>query len=110
MASKSDYWYELGMNSVLLNAVKNWRGDAEIWFQGSFNRLPETVRVNPLRKDNGWVEDWLRGIGGKRISWFNGKGTAYFTVQMSALITMLHYNVKYAHTRFLDQATSQRCV
>ena len=77
MASKSDYWYELGMNSVLLNAVKNWRGDAEIWFQGSFNRLPETVRVNPLRRDNGWVEDWLRGIGGKRISWFNGKGTAW---------------------------------
>ena len=77
MASKSDYWYNLGKDSVLLNAVSKWRTDSEEWFQGSFERLPETVRVNPLREDSKWVEDWLIKIGSKRISWFNGVGSAW---------------------------------
>ena len=77
MASKSDYWYNLGKDSVLLNAVGKWRTDSEKWFQGSFERLPETVRVNPLREDSKWVENWLIKIGSKRISWFNGVGSAW---------------------------------
>ena len=77
MASKSDYWYNLGKDSVLLNAVSKWRTDSEEWFQGSFERLPETVRVNPLREDSKWVENWLIKIGSKRISWFNGVGSAW---------------------------------
>ncbi len=77
MASKSDYWYGLGENSVLLNAVRNWREDSDTWLESSVDRLPETVRVNPLRNDVPWVEGWLEDIGGERLDWFEGVGSAW---------------------------------
>ena len=52
-------WDELARDSVLLKAVSHWREDADIWLEGSFDRLLETVRVNPLRADSDWTEDWL---------------------------------------------------
>ena len=77
MASTSEYWYDLGKSSVLLSAVSRWRSDPELWFSKSFDRLPETVRVNPLRSDMIWVESWLEKIGAKRIIWFNDLGGAW---------------------------------
>jgi len=70
-------WEEMASGSSLLRAVGNWRDDPGEWFAGSFERLPETVRVNPLRDDRGWVESWLSEIGSKEISWFDGPGTAW---------------------------------
>ena len=67
----------MAQNSVLLRAVSHWRKDAEGWLSGSFDRLSETVRVNPLRADCDWTEGWLEGIGSQRISWFSGPGSAW---------------------------------
>ena len=38
-------WAEMAANSVLLRAVGVWRQDVDAWFEGAFERLPETVRV-----------------------------------------------------------------
>ena len=70
-------WDELARDSVLLRAVSHWRDDADAWFEGSFDRLPETVRVNPLRADYDWTESWLEDNGAVRISWFTGPGSAW---------------------------------
>ena len=67
----------MAQNSVLLRAVSHWRKDAAGWLGGSFDRLPETVRVNPLRADCDWTEDWLESIGSQRITWFSGPGSAW---------------------------------
>jgi hypothetical protein len=67
----------MAQNSVLLRAVSHWRKDARGWLNGSFDRLPETVRVNPLRDDSDWTEGWLKGIGSQRIAWFSGPGSAW---------------------------------
>lgn len=78
MAISQEYWNELGKNSILLNAVRNWRDDPELWFSKSVNRLPETVRVNYLRKEWKWVEEWLLNIGAKKIEWFRDtQGSAW---------------------------------
>ncbi len=70
-------WDELARDSVLLRAVSHWRDDADVWFEGSFDRLPETVRVNPLRADYDWTESWLEDNGAVRIPWFTGPGSAW---------------------------------
>jgi 16S rRNA C967 or C1407 C5-methylase (RsmB/RsmF family) len=70
-------WEELAANSALLRAVSCWREDPDVWLDGSFERLPETVRVNPLRPDRGWVEEWLEQVSAKEIEWFNGPGSAW---------------------------------
>ena len=67
----------MARDSVLLRAVSNWREDSEVWLRGSFDRLPETVRVNPLRADRDWTEGWLERIGSKRITWFGEPGSAW---------------------------------
>ena len=67
----------MARDSVLLRAVSHWRADAEGWLNGSFDRLPETVRVNPLRDDFDWTESWLEDIGSQRIAWFSGPGSAW---------------------------------
>ena len=78
MAISQEYWNELGKNSILLNAVRNWRDDPELWFSKSVNRLSETVRVNYLRKEWKWVEEWLLNIGAKKIEWFRDtQGSAW---------------------------------
>jgi len=70
-------WDELARDSVLLRAVSHWRDDADVWFEGSFDRLPETVRINPLRADYDWTESWLEDNGAVRIPWFTGPGSAW---------------------------------
>ena len=78
MAISQEYWNELGKNSILLNAVRNWRDDPELWFSKSVNRLSETVRVNYLRKEWKWVEEWLLNIGAKKIELFRDtQGSAW---------------------------------
>ena len=62
---------------MLLEAVSHWREDPATWFEGSYSRLPETLRVNPLSPDLGWIESWLEGIGATRIQWFNGPGSSW---------------------------------
>ena len=70
-------WEEMASTSALLRAVGSWRGDPDVWLAGSFERLPETVRVNPLRNDDVWVEGWLEEVGAEEIDWFNGPGSAW---------------------------------
>ena len=70
-------WSEMARDSILLKAVSSWRSDANSWLEGSFERLAETVRVNPLRADSDWTENWLEGIGSVRIPWFTGPGSAW---------------------------------
>ena len=70
-------WEDSAADSVLLKAVSHWRQNSEAWFQGAYERLPETVRVNPLRKDREWVEDWLNEASAKEIPWFSGPGSAW---------------------------------
>nr|AIE95009.1 tRNA and rRNA cytosine-C5-methylase family protein (NSUN2) [uncultured marine group II/III euryarchaeote AD1000_55_C01] len=67
----------MARDSVLVRAVSHWREDSEVWLSGSFDRLPETVRVNPLRADRDWTEGWLERIGSKRIAWFGEPGSAW---------------------------------
>ncbi len=99
MAISQEYWNELGKNSILLNAVSNWRDDPELWFSKSVNRLPETVRVNYLRKEWGWVEEWLQNIGAKKIKWFRDTQGSAWTLpfergkaegQVKSIISSLH--------------------
>ena len=94
-----EYWNELGKNSILLNAVSNWRVDPELWFSKSVNRLPETVRVNYLRKEFVWVEEWLLNIGAKKIKWFRDTQGSAWTLpfergkaegQVKSIISSLH--------------------
>ena len=70
-------WETIAADSVLLKAVSNWREDPEKWLEHSIDRLNETVRVNPLREDIEWVENWLQEIGAIEIEWFTGVGSAW---------------------------------
>ena len=62
---------------MLLEAVSHWRRDPRVWFEGSYSRLPETLRVNPLSNDFDWIEGWLNKSGAVRIPWFTGPGSAW---------------------------------
>ena len=77
MASRESDWRREAENSVLLKSVSHWREKPDRWFQGSYDRLPETVRVNPRSEEKDWVESWLSGIGANRIPWFSGPGSAW---------------------------------
>ncbi|HJL55447.1 MAG: RsmB/NOP family class I SAM-dependent RNA methyltransferase [Candidatus Thalassarchaeaceae archaeon] len=70
-------WEDSAADSILLKAVSHWRQDSEAWFQGAYERLPETVRVNPLRRDREWVESWLNEALAREIPWFSGPGSAW---------------------------------
>ena len=70
-------WETIASESVLFNAVGNWRTDSEKWLKHSIERLSETVRVNPLREDKDWVENWLKENGAHKIEWFTGVGSAW---------------------------------
>ena len=77
MASRESDWRREAENSILLKSVSHWREKPDRWFRGSYDRLPETVRVNPMSEEKGWVEAWLSGIGANRIPWFSGPGSAW---------------------------------
>ena len=77
MGKTETAWREEAENSILLEAVSHWREDAGKWFEWSYSRLPETLRVNPLTNDSIWIEEWLERVGARRISWFNGPGSAW---------------------------------
>ena len=77
MSSTDSSWRSDAESSILLRAVSQWRGDSTSWFEGSFDRLPETVRVNPLSFEREWIESWLRSVGGHEIPWFSGCGSAW---------------------------------
>lgn len=70
-------WGKAARESLLLKAVKVWRDDSDIWFSHAYERLPETVRVNPLSADREWVENWLKSLDCEPIPWFNGVGSAW---------------------------------
>ena len=70
-------WETIAADSVLMNAVSSWRKYPEKWLENSIDRLNETVRVNPLRDDIEWVENWLQEIGAIKIEWFAGVGSAW---------------------------------
>ena len=77
MAGRESSWREEAESSILLKAVSHWREDPGAWFEKSYSRLFETVRVNPHSPDKDWVEGWLEGMGSSRIPWFSGPGSAW---------------------------------
>ena len=77
MASRESDWRREAENSILLKSVSHWREKPDRWFRGSYDRLPETVRVNPMSEEKDWVESWLSGICANRIPWFSGPGSAW---------------------------------
>ena len=70
-------WDRAARASLLLKAVSCWRKNSDSWFAHAYERLPETVRVNPLSGDQEWLEDWLKSLDCKPIEWFNGVGSAW---------------------------------
>ena len=70
-------WDKAARSSLLLKAVSCWRKNSDSWFAHAFERLPETVRVNPLSADQEWLEAWLKSLDCKPIEWFNGVGSAW---------------------------------
>lgn len=75
---KSDSDWRISADSSLLRrGTVAWMPDAEAWFERSFERLPETVRVNPLRNDSSAVEVWLRSVGAKPMEWYRGPGSSW---------------------------------
>ena len=70
-------WDEAARASLLLKAVSCWGKNSDSWFAHAYERLPETVRVNPLSGDQEWLEDWLKSLDCKPIEWFNGVGSAW---------------------------------
>ena len=70
-------WDKAARASLLLKAVSCWRKNSDSWFSHAYERLPETVRVNPLSGDQEWLEDWLKSLDCKPIEWFNGVGSAW---------------------------------
>ena len=74
--SDSD-WRISADNSLLRRGTVAWMPDAEAWFERSFERLPETVRVNPLRNDSSAVEVWLRSVGAEPMEWYRGPGSSW---------------------------------
>ena len=70
-------WDEAARSSLLLKAVGCWRDNSASWFAHAYERLPETVRVNPLSGDQRWVEEWLQSLDCKPIEWFKGPGSAW---------------------------------
>ena len=77
MGSGERSWREEAEDSILLKAVSHWRSDQESWFAGSYDRLPETLRVNPHSPEMPWVESWLEEVGATKIPWFSGPGSAW---------------------------------
>ena len=70
-------WDKAARASLLLKAVSCWGKNSDSWFAHAYERLPETVRVNPLSGDQEWLEDWLKSLDCKPIEWFNGVGSAW---------------------------------
>ena len=70
-------WDRAARASLLLKAVSCWRKNSDSWFAHAYERLPETVRVNPLSGDQEWLEDWLKSLDCEPIEWFNGVGSAW---------------------------------
>ena len=63
-------WRVQADDSLLRRAAENWMPDAPEWFEKAFSRLPETIRVNPLRVDSQAVESWAESVGGIRNPWY----------------------------------------
>ena len=70
-------WRVQADDSLLRRAAENWMPDAPEWFEKAFSRLPETIRVNPLRVDSQAVESWAESVGGIRNPWYTGPGSSW---------------------------------
>ncbi len=60
-------WREQAEESALLDAAESWGRNREAFLEAALPRLPETVRLNPLRSDARWTADHLIGMGGERL-------------------------------------------
>lgn len=71
-------WNAHAEKSDLAKLVKVLRpNEYEKWLQSATPRLPETIRLNPLRKDHGWTVKRLLEMGATPITWYTGSGGAY---------------------------------
>ena len=70
-------WRESADNSLLRIAASNWMADSDDWFNNAFEKLPETVRVNPLRADAADVEAWIASLDAKCSEWYPGPGSCW---------------------------------
>lgn len=78
MAEEVEDWVAHARASELFRLVEALRGEeAEDWLAAAVPRLPETVRVNPLREDVGWTIAQLEEMGAEPIDWYTGAGGAF---------------------------------
>ena len=78
MAGMVSDWRAHAAESELAKLVEELRpGELNVWLDSATPRLPETVRVNPCRKDVEWTLDLLLQMGATPIDWFNSKGGAF---------------------------------
>ena len=69
MADDLRPWREQALDSSLLKAMSYWSDNSEEWLEAALPRLPETIRINPLRKEKIWVKEQIEKMGAKRIEW-----------------------------------------
>ncbi len=71
-------WREHAAQSQLACLVHALRGDEkDTWLDAAVPRLPETVRLNPLRNDLEWTRERLVEFGAEPIEWYTGPGGAF---------------------------------
>ena len=64
-------WQEQAETSELIDAIEAWGHDRSEFLDAAVARLPETLRINPLRCDAAWTAERLVEMGGVQIDWPN---------------------------------------
>ena len=78
MAGMISDWRAHAEQSHLARLIKALRpDDLDEWLDAATPRLPETVRLNPLRLDQDWTRQCLHEMGATPIEWYTGDGGAF---------------------------------
>jgi len=63
---------EAVLDSAVAGLARNLDHDMDEWFRHMLAELPETLRINPMRKDMALTTRMLKEMGGKPMQWFPG--------------------------------------
>jgi len=69
MADDLRPWREQALESSLLKAMSYWSDNPDEWLEAALPRLPETIRINPLRREKKWIQEQIQKMGANRIEW-----------------------------------------
>ena len=61
---------QVAKESPLLKLVESLGHSVEEWLSCCIEDLPETLRINTLRKDEDWTRNQIESMGGTAYSWF----------------------------------------